>query len=145
MVPEGTSLPATVPVDVFTAAVDTYASRRRLDMQALARQQSRRRSWGARRAARIRGPRWVATRSGGGSSVISTPGTVTRHAPEMCKLLEGAMAAITQRTVTGRHTVALFNGAYHGINDEVIVRAGKNGRSLPAAAGIPPGAVENAT
>jgi AcrR family transcriptional regulator len=38
MVPEGTSLPATVPVDVFTAAVDTYASRRRLDMQALARQ-----------------------------------------------------------------------------------------------------------
>ncbi|MGI5130093.1 QsdR family transcriptional regulator [Pseudonocardia sp. CA-107938] len=38
MVPEGTSVPATVPVDVFTAALDTYASRRRLDMQALARQ-----------------------------------------------------------------------------------------------------------
>jgi len=38
MVPEGTSLPAALPADVFTAAVDTYASRRRLDMQALARQ-----------------------------------------------------------------------------------------------------------
>jgi len=47
------------------------------------------------------------------------------------------------RTVTGRKTVAVFNGAYHGIVDEVIVRAGKNGRSVPAAAGIPPSAVEN--
>jgi glutamate-1-semialdehyde aminotransferase len=47
------------------------------------------------------------------------------------------------RTATGRHTVVMFNGAYHGINDEVIVRGGKNGRPVPAAAGVPPGAVEN--
>jgi glutamate-1-semialdehyde aminotransferase/acyl carrier protein len=47
------------------------------------------------------------------------------------------------RTATGRHTVALFNGSYHGINDEVIVRATKKGGSLPAAAGIPPEAVAN--
>lgn len=47
------------------------------------------------------------------------------------------------RTATGRNTVALFNGSYHGIVDEVIVRGGKNGRSVPAAAGIPAGAVEN--
>jgi amino acid adenylation domain-containing protein len=47
------------------------------------------------------------------------------------------------RTATGRQRVAMFNGAYHGIVDEVIVRSGKKGRSLPAAAGIPPSAVEN--
>jgi acyl transferase domain-containing protein/glutamate-1-semialdehyde aminotransferase len=47
------------------------------------------------------------------------------------------------RTATGRQTVVMFNGAYHGINDEVIVRAGKQGRSIPAAAGIPPEAVAN--
>jgi len=47
------------------------------------------------------------------------------------------------RTVTGRDTVAMFNGAYHGIVDEVIVRAGKNGRAMAAAAGIPASAVEN--
>jgi glutamate-1-semialdehyde aminotransferase len=47
------------------------------------------------------------------------------------------------RTATGRHAVALFSGSCHGIVDEVIVRGGKNGRPLPAAAGIPPGAVEN--
>jgi acyl transferase domain-containing protein len=47
------------------------------------------------------------------------------------------------RTVTGRDTVAIFNGSYHGIADEVIVRGGKNGRSVPAAAGIPAAAVTN--
>ncbi len=47
------------------------------------------------------------------------------------------------RTTTGRNTVVVFNGSYHGIVDEVIVRTGKNGRSLPAAAGIPASAVEN--
>ena len=40
------------------------------------------------------------------------------------------------RTVTGRSTVVLFTGAYHGIIDEVIVRGGKQGRAVPAAPGI---------
>jgi glutamate-1-semialdehyde aminotransferase len=30
------------------------------------------------------------------------------------------------RTVTGRTTIVCFNGSYHGINDEVIVRGTKN-------------------
>ena len=46
------------------------------------------------------------------------------------------------RTVTGRKKVVMFNEAYHGINDEVIVRAGGK-KSVPAAAGINPQAVEN--
>src|SRR6185437_13974045 len=40
------------------------------------------------------------------------------------------------RTVTGRETVALFTGSYHGINDEVIVRGTKKLRAVPAAPGI---------
>lgn len=40
------------------------------------------------------------------------------------------------RTVTGRKTIVMFTGAYHGINDEVIVRGTKNLRSVPAAPGI---------
>ncbi|MFO1507435.1 MAG: amino acid adenylation domain-containing protein [Lysobacterales bacterium] len=40
------------------------------------------------------------------------------------------------RTVTGREKLVMFAGSYHGINDEVIVRAGKNLRSVPAAPGI---------
>jgi len=47
------------------------------------------------------------------------------------------------RTVTGRDTIAIFSGAYHGINDEVIVRGTKSLRSIPAAAGILPSAVQN--
>ncbi len=47
------------------------------------------------------------------------------------------------RTVTGRSLVVCFNGSYHGINDEVIVRGSKKMKSLPAAAGIMPEAVEN--
>lgn len=47
------------------------------------------------------------------------------------------------RTVTGRSRIALFQGSYHGINDEVIVRGAKGGRSFPAAPGIPDSAVEN--
>lgn len=47
------------------------------------------------------------------------------------------------RTVTGRSTIAIFTGAYHGIFDEVIVRGTKKLRSLPAAPGILPAAVEN--
>jgi len=40
------------------------------------------------------------------------------------------------RTVTGRSKVALFTGSYHGINDEVIVRATPKGKAVPAAPGI---------
>lgn len=47
------------------------------------------------------------------------------------------------RTVTGRKTIAIFSGAYHGIVDEVIVRGTKKLKSLPAAPGIPASAVEN--
>lgn len=47
------------------------------------------------------------------------------------------------RTVTGRSTVVCFNGSYHGINDEVIVRGTKKLKSFPASAGIMPEAVEN--
>jgi amino acid adenylation domain-containing protein len=47
------------------------------------------------------------------------------------------------RTVTGNDTVVMFNGAYHGIFDEVIVRGTKSLKSMPAAPGIPAGSVEN--
>lgn len=47
------------------------------------------------------------------------------------------------RTVTGRNLIVCFNGSYHGINDEVIVRGTKKLKSFPAAAGIMPEAVEN--
>jgi amino acid adenylation domain-containing protein len=40
------------------------------------------------------------------------------------------------RTVTGRETVVLFTGAYHGIIDEMIVRGTKKLRAVPAAPGI---------
>ncbi|MCW5557072.1 MAG: aminotransferase class III-fold pyridoxal phosphate-dependent enzyme, partial [Verrucomicrobiae bacterium] len=47
------------------------------------------------------------------------------------------------RTVTGRSLVIAFSGSYHGINDEVIVRGSRSGRSYPAAPGILPEAVHN--
>ncbi|CAN5599062.1 hypothetical protein BH11BAC2_BH11BAC2_06210 [soil metagenome] len=47
------------------------------------------------------------------------------------------------RTVTGRSLIVSFNGSYHGINDEVILRGSKKLKSIPAAAGILPGAVQN--
>jgi glutamate-1-semialdehyde aminotransferase len=47
------------------------------------------------------------------------------------------------RTVTGRSTIALFTGSYHGIFDEVLVRGTKKLRSIPAAPGILPGAVQD--
>ncbi|MES1204670.1 MAG: amino acid adenylation domain-containing protein [Pseudomonadota bacterium] len=47
------------------------------------------------------------------------------------------------RTVTGRSTIAIFTGSYHGIFDEVIVRGTKSLRSLPAAPGIMPAASQN--
>ncbi|WP_245747242.1 polyketide synthase [Frateuria terrea] len=40
------------------------------------------------------------------------------------------------RTVTGRETVVLFSGSYHGIVDEVIVRGTRKLKAVPAAPGI---------
>lgn len=40
------------------------------------------------------------------------------------------------RTVTGRETLVIFSGSYHGIFDEVIVRGTRTLRSVPAAPGI---------
>ena len=42
------------------------------------------------------------------------------------------------RTITGRKKIVMFKGSYHGINDEVIVRGLKDGKAMPAAAGINP-------
>ncbi|WP_158883359.1 polyketide synthase [Rhodanobacter sp. L36] len=47
------------------------------------------------------------------------------------------------RTVTGRSTIALFTGSYHGIVDEVIVRGTKKLRAVPAAPGILRNTAEN--
>lgn len=47
------------------------------------------------------------------------------------------------RTVTGREKIIVFSGSYHGINDEVILRGSKSGKSFPAAPGINGEAVSN--
>ncbi|MEZ4270061.1 MAG: aminotransferase class III-fold pyridoxal phosphate-dependent enzyme [Myxococcota bacterium] len=47
------------------------------------------------------------------------------------------------RTVTGRNTIALFAGSYHGIFDEVIVRGNKKLKAFPAAPGIMRSTAEN--
>ncbi len=47
------------------------------------------------------------------------------------------------RTVTGRSLIIAFNGSYHGINDEVIVRGTKKLKTIPAAPGIMPEVVQN--
>ncbi|WP_084684610.1 hybrid non-ribosomal peptide synthetase/type I polyketide synthase [Maribacter forsetii] len=47
------------------------------------------------------------------------------------------------RTVTGRSLIVAFTGAYHGINDEGIVRGSQKKKTFPAAAGIMPEAVQN--
>ncbi len=53
---------------------------------------------------------------------------------------EAVMAAMRiARTVTGRSTVVVFTGSYHGTFDEVLVRAGRGGKGIPAAPGIMPG------
>ncbi|WP_295981359.1 polyketide synthase [uncultured Variovorax sp.] len=50
---------------------------------------------------------------------------------------EAVMAALRiARTVTGRSTVVVFTGSYHGTFDEVLVRAGKAGKGLSAAPGV---------
>lgn len=61
---------------------------------------------------------------------------------------EAVMAALrVARAVTGRTKVVVFNGAYHGQFDEVLVkglaRSTANPRSLPVAPGIPESAVSN--
>jgi amino acid adenylation domain-containing protein len=47
------------------------------------------------------------------------------------------------RTVSGRSLIVAFSGSYHGVFDEVIVRGTKTFRSIPAAPGIMPEAVQN--
>ncbi|MBT2322172.1 amino acid adenylation domain-containing protein [Variovorax paradoxus] len=50
---------------------------------------------------------------------------------------EAVMAALRiARTVTGRSTVVLFTGSYHGTFDEVLVRAGRGGKGMSAAPGV---------
>ena len=47
------------------------------------------------------------------------------------------------RTVTGRKKIAAFTGAYHGINDEGLVRGNKKLKSFPAAPGVTKEAIQN--
>ena len=57
---------------------------------------------------------------------------------------EAVMGAMrVARTVTGRSTIAIFTGSYHGIFDEVIVRGTKKLRAVPAAPGIMPSSAQN--
>ncbi|MFK2898818.1 amino acid adenylation domain-containing protein [Dyella jejuensis] len=57
---------------------------------------------------------------------------------------EAVMGTIrVARTVTGRDTLVIFSGSYHGIFDEVIVRGTKRLRSVPAAPGILRNTAEN--
>ncbi|MGK0303632.1 MAG: acyl carrier protein, partial [Planctomycetota bacterium] len=57
---------------------------------------------------------------------------------------EAVMGALrVARTVTGRSTIVIFTGAYHGIFDEVVVRATNKLRAFPAAPGIMPSAASN--
>lgn len=60
---------------------------------------------------------------------------------------EAVMAAMRiARAVTGRDKVVVFEGAYHGQFDEVLVHSTHRGatpKSLPVAAGIPTAAVQN--
>src|SRR5579863_107486 len=60
---------------------------------------------------------------------------------------EAVVAAVRlARTVTGRMKIAFFNGSYHGMFDEVLVKSVKGAggfRSLPLAPGIPREKVEN--
>jgi acyl transferase domain-containing protein/glutamate-1-semialdehyde aminotransferase len=60
---------------------------------------------------------------------------------------EAVSAAIrTARTVSGRKTIAMFAGAYHGTFDEVLVRGTTvrgEARSVPIAPGIPESACDN--
>jgi len=56
---------------------------------------------------------------------------------------EAVTAAIRlARTVSGRDRIAMFAGAYHGIFDEVLVRAAGD-RAMPIAPGIPQSMLDN--
>ncbi len=53
---------------------------------------------------------------------------------------EAVMAAVRiARTCTGRNMLVVFSGSYHGTFDEVVVRAGRGAKGIPAAPGIMPG------
>lgn len=57
---------------------------------------------------------------------------------------EAVLGAIRiARTVTAKKKIVSFAGSYHGINDDVIVRTGANGQTIPAASGICPESVSN--
>jgi glutamate-1-semialdehyde aminotransferase len=57
---------------------------------------------------------------------------------------EAVMAAFRiARTVTGRDRIVIFTDSYHGTFDEVLVRAGIDRQSRPAAPGIMPAVFEN--
>ena len=57
---------------------------------------------------------------------------------------EAVMTAMRlARTVTGRSTIAIFAGGYHGTFDEVIVKGTPKLKSLPAAPGIMTSMFEN--
>jgi acyl transferase domain-containing protein/glutamate-1-semialdehyde aminotransferase len=47
------------------------------------------------------------------------------------------------RTVSGKDKIISFNGSYHGIHDEVIIRGAKDGRAISAAPGITDESVSN--
>jgi amino acid adenylation domain-containing protein len=47
------------------------------------------------------------------------------------------------RTVSGKSLIVAFAGSYHGIIDEVLVRGSKKLKTIPAAPGILPEAVQN--
>lgn len=52
---------------------------------------------------------------------------------------EAVMGAIRMaRTVTARGKIVTFAGSYHGTFDEVLVRAGKDRRGIPAVPGVMP-------
>ncbi len=57
---------------------------------------------------------------------------------------EAVLAALRiARTATRKDLIVMFSGGYHGIFDEVVVRSGAKGKSVPAAVGIPGQATEN--
>ena len=68
-------------------------------------------------AARVGRPHWQFTLSATGANT---------------EVIRGA------RFITGRHKIVIFGGHYHGHLDETLVRV-EQGRSVPEAAGLPPG------
>jgi len=82
-------------------------------------------------------------------SVASRIGEMTGHdRVAFCNTGSEAVSAAIRmaRTVTGRNTIAMFAGAYHGTFDEVLVRGTTvrgEARSVPIAPGIPESACQN--